>query len=237
MSQEKSEAQKRNEEAVRRIMAERGYSREPTKRKKRQSKLRKPLITIIAIVLLLSGAITCYFLFKPQGTLKSQENSNNNSSKSTDLDDPDNPTSDDNTDLSSDYDSPYSDDSSSAEDPYKNLNVDYLYTDESGVRHYSDGSTFNPHLCDEIEAKYKSAYDEANRLNDIWTEKIHNYPSFSELYEQAGKNMAVAQMMQEEEQQKIKDAENATKAAYNRAQAIYDDEVVPCQKEELQGSN
>lgn len=230
---EKSEAQLRNEEAVRKIMAERGYDRASIKKKKCN---KKPLILSSAIVLLSVIIVAVVFVV----ISKKDDYENNDDVNATypieeinkGNDETNSQTSSgepEDTTLTNDgTDNQYT---PSASDGYEDRNVYYSHTDSDGTQHYTDGSTFNPHHCDALYEKYNSKKNEAETLRVTWENAYKNQASFSELYEKAGKNMELAKKMMEEERIVIENAQKAYEKALSEANAIYNDEILPCRKE------
>lgn len=230
---EKSKAQLRNEEAVRRIMAERGYDRASIKKKKHN---KKPFILFGAITLILTTIVVIivvainmkdgYDNNDDTNANHSVEEANRNSDgtdNQTSSEEPENTTST-NDDTNNQY-------TPSTSDGYEDRNVYYSHTDSDGTQHYTDGSTFNPHHCDALYEKYNSKKNEAETLRVTWENAYKNQVSFSELYEKAGKNMELAKKMMEEERVVIENAQKAYEKALSEANAIYNDEILPCRKE------
>lgn len=230
---EKSEAQLRNEEAVRKIMAERGYDRASIKKKKCN---KKPLILSSAIVLLSVIIVAVIFVV----ISKKDDYENNNDVKATypieeinkGNDETNSQTSseepEDTTMTNDGTDNQYT---PSASDGYEDRNVYYSHTGSDGTQHYTDGSTFNPHHCDALQDKYNTAKANVDTLNVAWENAYKNQASFSELYEKAGKNMKLAKRWMAEQQQAVDDALKALKEAQATANSIYQDEILPCRKE------
>ena len=229
---DKSEAQIRNEEIVRKVMAERGYDRTPVKQKKPKT-FKKPLIVSGAMVLILAVVVAVVVV-----VINNRGNEGNgradNSGYAREKVEEEEEKTEETTEAGSES-APVSEEDTqytpSADDAYGDLNVYHDYTDESGVQHYTDGSTFDPHHCDAQQAKYDAANQEIDRLDAAWTETFNNQTPFSELYEMAGRNMALATQWMEAEQKAVDDAMDALKAAQATANAIYWDEIVPCEKE------
>lgn len=230
---EKSEAQLRNEEAVRRIMAERGYAPASIKKKKHN---KKPLILSSVIVLFLTTiAVIIVVVMNKKDDYENNDNMNANYSaeetnesgdetgSQTSLEEPENTTSIDD-DINNQY-------TPSASDGYEDRNVYYSHTDSDRTQHYTDGSTFNPHHCDTLQNKYNTAKANVDALNVAWENAYKNQASFSELHEKAGKNMELAKRWMEEQQQAVDDAMKALKEAQATANSIYQDEILPCRKE------
>ena len=228
---EKSEAQLKNEEAVRKIMAERGYDRTPVKKKKHS---KKPLI-LSGVAVLFLAIIVVFFIvinnrdnygkdgdmdagYSMEETEKSSDGTDNQISEELEN------TTSTNDDTNAQY-------TPSASDVYEDRNVYYSHTDSSGTQHYTDGSTYDPHHCDALQSKYDAAKANVDALNVAWENAYKNQAPFSELYEKAGKNMELAKRWMAEEQQAVDDAMKALKEAQATANSIYQDEILPCRKE------
>lgn len=230
---EKSEAQLRNEEAVRKIMAERGYDRASIKKKKHN---KKPFISSGVIVLILTTIVVIIVV-----AINTKDGYNNNDDTNANHSVEETNRSSDRTDSQTSSEGPENttstnDDTNnqytpSANDGYEDRNVYYSHTDSDGTQHYTDGSTFNPHHCDALYEKYNSKKNEAETLRVTWENAYKNQASFSELYEKAGKNMELAKNMMEEERIVIENAQKAYEKALSEANAIYNDEILPCRKE------
>lgn len=230
---EKSEAQLRNEEAVRKIMAERGYDRASIKKKKRN---KKPLILSSTLILL--SVIIVAVIFVVINKKDDHENNNNvNATYSIEETNKGNDETNSQTSSEEPEDTTMTNDGTdnqytpSANGGYEDYNVYYSHTDSDGTQHYTDGSTFNPHHCDALYEKYNNKKNEAETLRIAWENAYKNQASFSELYERAGKNMELAKKMMEEERVAIEGAQKAYEKALSEANAIYDDEILPCRKE------
>lgn len=213
---EKSEAQLRNEEAVRKIMAERGYDRTPVKKKKHNKKLPKILLILpIILVLFLVSAVIIYAVINKNDYYgsKTQEINNYSTEKTEDNEndeDNDNPTDiqipeevDSNNDYSNGASNSYYNPAPMSDNAYEHS------SEAQPSQQYDDSRTpFDPHHCDAVKAKYDAIYNEINRLQDAWNTAYNN--------------------------NQLEAAANINKArqeAINNLDAVYWDEVVPCEKE------
>ena len=226
-----SEAQLRNEEVVRKIMAERGYDRNPVKKKKHS---KKPVILSGVAVLFVITIVVISIMINNRDDYGNDGNidtsySMGETEKSSDG--TDNQISEELENTTSTNDDTNAQYTPSASDVYEDRNVYYSHTDSSGTQHYTDGSTYDPHHCDALQSKYDAAKANVDALNVAWENAYKNQTPFSELYEKAGKNMELAKRWMAEEQQAVDDAMKALKEAQATANSIYQDEVLPCHRE------
>lgn len=229
---EKTEAQLRNEEAVRRIMAERGYDRSSVKKKKSNKSFAKPLM--------LSG-LTVILLVSVVGITIIAMNGDNNSEGDTSFNadyysegEPDNNDNDDeaNAQIRNEANEDNSLDNSNSQSNSSSTNTYENNTQAQPRREYNDTRTpFDPHHCDAQEAKYNNATSEVDRLNIVWQNAYNSQTSYTELYKRANKDANLAKKWMAEEQQAVDDAMKALKEAQATANSIYQDEVLPCHKE------
>ena len=87
------------------------------------------------------------------------------------------------------------------------------------------------HHCDSLEEKYNQAVAEKERLGTIYDNAYKSQHSYSELYEQAGHNPTVAKQLMQAEQNAVKKAFKDYQDAMNTANSIYNDEILPCKRE------
>ena len=243
---EKSEAQLRNEETVRRIMAERGYDRSSVKKKKSNKSFAKPLTLFgLTVIFLVSAVIITIIAMNDDNNSKGNTSFNANyqfkgKSKNNDNDDEVNTQIQNETNNDNNLDNSNSQSNSSSTNTYKNNTQTQTQTqaqtqaqDQTQPRQeYNDTRTpFDHHHCDIQEYKYNNAMSEVDKLNIVWQNVYNSQTSYTELYKRANKDANLAKKWMAEEQQAVDDAMKALKEAQATANSIYQDEVLPCHKE------
>lgn len=229
---EKSEAQLRNEEAVRKIMAERGYDRSPVKKQKSNKSFAKPLI-LSGLMVILLVSIVGVAIVAVNGNDENEDHTSFNINYYSE-EEPEN--NNGNSEMDAKIQNEVNEDnnlSNSNNQPNSSSNNVYESSVEAQSKQdYNDTRTpFDPHHCDTQEAKYDSAMSEVDRLNIVWQNAYNNQTPYTELYKRANKDANLAKKWMTEEQQAVDDAMKAIKEAQATANSIYQDEVLPCHKE------
>lgn len=229
---EKSEAQLRNEEAVRKIMAERGYGRSPVKKQKSNKSFAKPfMLSGLMVILLVS--IVGIAIAAVNGNDENEDHTSFNTSYYSEEEPESN---NGNSEMDAKIQNEVNEDnnlSNSNNQPNSPSNNVYESSVETQSKQdYNDTRTpFDPHHCDTQQAKYDSAMSEVDRLNIVWQNAYNNQTPYTELYKRANKDANLAKKWMAEEQQAVDDAMKALKEAQATANLIYQDEVLPCHKE------
>lgn len=229
---EKSEAQLRNEEAVRKIMAERGYDRSPVKKKKSNKSFVKPLM-LSGLMMILLVSIVGITIVAVNGNDKNGDHTSFNTSYYSEEELEDN---NDNSEMDTQVQNEVNEDgnlsNSNNQSNSSSNNVYESSIETQSKQEYNDARTpFDPHHCDTQEAKYNNATSEVDRLNIVWQNAYNNQTPYTELYKRANKDAILAKKWVAEEQQVVDDAMKALKKAQATANSIYQDEVLPCHKE------
>ena len=237
---EKSEAQLRNEETVRRIMAERGYDRSSVKKKKSNKSFAKPLTLFgLTVIFLVSAVIIAIIAMNGDNNSKGNTSFNANyqferEPKNNDNDDKANIKIRNEINNDNNLDNSNSQSNSSSTNTYKNNTQTQTQAQDQAQprQEYNDTRTpFDHHHCDIQESKYNNAMSEVDKLNIVWQNVYNSQTSYTELYKRANKDANLAKKWMAEEQQAVDDAMKALKEAQATANSIYQDEVLPCHKE------
>lgn len=229
---EKSEAQLRNEEAVRRIMAERGYDRSPVKKQKSNKFFAKPLMLSGLMVILLVSIVGITIVAVNGNDENRDHTSFNNSDYPKEKPEDGNDNSEMDAQAQNEVNENSNLSNSNNQSNSSSNNVYESSIEAQSKQDYNDTRTpFDPHHCDTQQAKYDSAMSEVDRLNIVWQNAYNNQTPYTELYKRANKDANLAKKWMAEEQQAVDDAMKALKEAQATANSIYQDEVLPCHKE------
>lgn len=237
---EKSEAQLRNEETVRRIMTERGYNKSSIKKKKSNKSFAKSLMLFgLTVILLVSIVGIAIIVMNDDNNSKDDTSFNANyqfkgEPKNNDNDNKVNAQIRNETNNNNNLDNNNSQSNSSSTNTYKNNTQTQTQAQDQAQprQEYNDTRTpFDHHHCDIQESKYNNAMSEVDKLNIVWQNVYNSQTSYTELYKRANKDANLAKKWMAEEQQAVDDAMKALKEAQATANSIYQDEVLPCHKE------
>jgi len=228
---EQSKAQIKNEAEVQRIMKERGYELSSNSQNNKLKKHGKKLLaySVIIVIVFLAGTIAIIHSQRNNTISENLTQLNNyDTSEATETQkensdekkEENNATEEENI-FSQQKTSPSSD------------NSKYDYSTNNPVNSYEDTEdrrAVDLHQCDEVNQKYADALENIETKTDEFNYLFENRVPYGEIYEQVGKNAAVAQQFSDVQQKAINDALDAKKEAYNIANDIYWNEVAPCRK-------